>query len=97
MNKSVKNHQYIDPDINPDTNLYINKSLYKDTYTGKDNFIKIINNKGIREENIKSKYDYLSLRNILQEEMDKPLTEAQAQVIGDALVDLYQAMYFDDI
>jgi hypothetical protein len=42
------------------------------------------------------RYDYLSLRNILQEEMDKPITLAQAEVIGSGLVDMFSALYFED-
>lgn len=80
-----------------DKDLYLNRPIYRDIPTRKDIRIEIASNRDINNKDNPHKYDYKSLRNILREEMDKPITIEQAKVIGDGLADLYQALYFEDL
>ncbi|HCH34233.1 MAG: hypothetical protein UY35_C0005G0071 [Candidatus Saccharibacteria bacterium GW2011_GWC2_48_9] len=75
-------------------------SIYKDTSIkvppNKDKALKIHPDIDTSIKILSDKYDYLSLRNILREEMDKAITIEQAEQIGNALTDLYLALYFDE-
>lgn len=81
----------------PDKSL-LNRTLYKDISIYKDTSIKVPSNKDSCKEdsNDKPQYDYLSLRNILRDETDMPITIEQAEQIGIGLTDLYLALYFDE-
>lgn len=82
----------------PDNNSYIKRPVYIDTNTCIDNSLKISSNGDENKDGVPASiYDYFSLRNILRDEMDKPVTEKQAKIVGDALTDLYQALYFEDL
>lgn len=83
--------------MNDSNNPYINRTKYKDINTSKDNYIKIPVSNDVSKDPTNNKYDYRSLRNILRIEMDKPITIKQAKVVGDSLIDLYQALYFEDL
>lgn len=94
MDKSLQHPNNKDPDIHH----YIKRPIYKDIYTGKDNTLKISGSEDINDKDSPHNiYDYKSLRNILCIEMDKPITIKQAKVIGDGLIDLYKALYFEDL
>ena len=79
-----------------DKDLYLNRPLYIDIHTCKDNSLKVSTNKDNNKVSDPSKYDYLSLKKILSEELGKELTIKQAKKMGDGLIDLYYALYFDE-
>jgi len=69
-------------------NPYIKQPLYKDTFINKVNNCK--GNLYINE------YDYKSLQSILQDELNKLISEDQAKAIGDSLIDFLTAIYNDN-
>lgn len=81
----------------PDNDLYLNRPIYIDIPTRKDNHIKIASNKDINSTGNPYKYDYESLRNILNKDLGIEISIEQAKNIGDGLVDLYKALYFEDL
>lgn len=87
-----------DPDSNKDRDkdLYLNRPIYRDIPTRKDNRIKIASNKDIKGKD-PDKYDYKSLKNILYKDLGVEMPIEQVKVIGDGLIDLYQALYFEDL
>jgi UDP-N-acetylmuramyl tripeptide synthase len=98
MGNLYKHSHSIDSIIsNPPKELYIKKPLYIGTNTSTDNPLKVTNNKDTQENTNSTTYDFLSLRNILREEMDKPITVKQAERRGNALLDIYPALYFEDL
>ena len=69
-------------------NPYIKGPIYRDNYRCKD--------KTYKDNLYKKEYDYKSLQAILQEELNKVITESQAKVIGDNLIDFLTAIYNDN-
>ena len=81
----------------PDKYLYLKRPIYRDIYTSKDNCIKIPINKDIKIKGSPHKYDYKSLKNILEKDLGTELPFEQVMRIGDGLVDLYQSLYLEDL
>jgi hypothetical protein len=93
-----KNPKNNDPHRNKDRDkdLYLN-AIYRDIPTGKDNCIKIASNKDSKCKDNPDKYDYKSLQIILYKDLGIELPVEQVRMIGDGLIDLYQALYFEDL
>lgn len=96
-----------DPDKHSDDISLPNGSIYKDipntkdipikiSSTNKDSYTPQCTDSGKDRTAHSGTYDYMSLRNILREEMDKRITIEQAEQIGNALINLFGALYFDD-
>lgn len=81
----------------PDKYLYLKRPIYRDIYTSKDNCIKIPINKDNESGVSPHKYDYYSLKNILEKELGVQLSIEQVAEIGDGLIDFYQALYLEDL
>ncbi len=81
----------------PDNDLYLNRPIYRDIHTRKGNHIKIASNRDINSKDNPHKYDYKSLKIILDKDLDIDIPIEQVKTIGEGLIDLYKALYFEDL
>lgn len=98
MGNPYKHPKNSDPDNKDrDKDLYLNRPIYRDIPTRKDNRIEITSNRDINNKDNPHKYDYKSLKIILDKDLGIEIPIEQVMSIGDGLVDLYQALYFEDL